>query len=52
VRLVLNLLVLATVPILEAAPRVDRRRKLLAVSMTAVVVLAGLGAAAWKLFLS
>jgi polysaccharide chain length determinant protein (PEP-CTERM system associated) len=52
VKLVLNLLVLATVPILEAAPRVDRRRKLLAVSMTAVVVLAGLGAAAWKLFLS
>jgi hypothetical protein len=52
VKLVLNLLVLATVPILEAAPRVDRRRRLLAVSMTAVVVLAGLGAAAWKLFLS
>jgi len=52
VKLVLNLLVLATVPILEPAPRADRRRRLLAVSMTAVVLLAGIGAAVWKLFLS
>jgi hypothetical protein len=48
---VLNLMVLATVPVLEPVQRVGRRRRLLAVSMTAGVVLAGVAAAAWKLFL-
>jgi capsular polysaccharide biosynthesis protein len=51
VKLVLNLFVLATVPVLEPVQSVGRRRRLLAVSMTAGVVLAGVAAAAWKLFL-
>ncbi len=51
VKLVLNLFVLATVPVLEPVQPIGRRRRLLAVSMTAGVVLAGVAAAAWKLFL-
>jgi len=48
VKLVLNLMVLAVVPVLESAPRTGRWRRLVAVSMTAGVVLAGAAAVAWK----
>jgi polysaccharide chain length determinant protein (PEP-CTERM system associated) len=49
VKLVLNLFVLATVPVLEPARPSGRGRRVLAGSMTAIVGLAGVGALAWKL---